>query len=52
MKLLWFVIFWLFLRPLIVVNYRLRRSGLLADRWFWADRVALEHGYYYAPRWL
>lgn len=39
------VTFYVFLRPLIVVNYWLRECHLIADRWFWADAVAFGWGY-------
>lgn len=55
------VIFYLFLRPLIIANYWLRGhgrrrmklgelelwvQGYLPDRWFWADRIASGWGYF------
>ncbi len=41
------VIFWTVLRPLIVVNYRLRRMRLLPDEWFWADKLAISWGFFF-----
>lgn len=41
-----FLIFWLYLRPLIKENYRLRMAGELPDEWFWADHLAYTWGYY------
>ncbi len=40
-----FIIFHLYLKPLIKENYRLRAEGKLPDEWFWADRLAYEWGY-------
>jgi hypothetical protein len=37
-------IFWMILRPLILRNYAMRAQGLLADEWYWADRLALSWG--------
>lgn len=41
MKLLIFV---LLLAPLIRINYWLRERHIIADQWFWADRVATGRG--------
>lgn len=41
-----FIIYHLILKPLIFRNYRLRRSGLLPDRWHWADAVAVWWNYH------
>lgn len=40
------LIFHLYLKPLIKRNYRLRKMGVLPDEWYWADRLAAEWGYY------
>ena len=40
------LIYMLVLRPLIRRNYRLRRAGLLPDRWFWADVLAIRWGFF------
>jgi len=38
------VLFVAVLRPLILRNYRLRSQGLISDRWYWADEVAMSWG--------
>jgi hypothetical protein len=40
------LIFHMYLKPLILENYALRRAGKLPDEWFWADRLGAEWGYY------
>jgi hypothetical protein len=42
----------LFLRPLVMVNYRLRFRGLIADKMFWADSIGTGWGFTYDPPWL
>ena len=44
------VIYWLFLRPLIKRNYKLREQGLLPDEWYWADEMACNWGYFVGIR--
>lgn len=39
------LIFHLYLKPLIVDNYAKRKAGELPDEWFWADTLAVEWGY-------
>jgi len=46
MKIVIFPVFHLLLRPLIKRNYRLREQGLVADEWYWADRLAVKYGYF------
>lgn len=43
-----FVIFYTVLRPLIVRNYKLRGKKVLPDKWYWADYLAAQWGYFYA----
>ena len=31
--------------PLVARNYRLRRRGLLPDKWYWADRLMFDMGW-------
>jgi hypothetical protein len=42
-------VFWLpfalCLWPLVMRNYRLRERGILPDRWYWADRWLVDHGF-------
>lgn len=38
-------IFWIVLRPLIAGNYWLRRRHMIADKWFWADELAISWGF-------
>lgn len=38
------IVYCLVLYPLIKANYWLREHGLTKDEWFWADKVALNHG--------
>lgn len=40
------LIFHLYLKPLILENYRARSAHELPDEWFWADRLALDWGYF------
>lgn len=40
------IIYWCFLRPLILRNYRLRERGKRPDEWYWADLLACKWGYY------
>ena len=38
-------IYFLFvLYPLILINYKMRAKGLLADEWYWADDLACSWG--------
>lgn len=46
MRILMFFYFHLILKPLIKRNYKLRAKGILPDEWYWADLLAVEHGYY------
>jgi len=39
------LIFMAILQPLILANYWLRQRRLIADKWFWADKLALGWGY-------
>lgn len=41
-----FLIFHLFLKPLIRRDYRLRMAGRRPDRFYWADLLALKWGYF------
>lgn len=41
-----FLVWRLFLRPLIEVDLKLRQWGLREDRVFWADRIAMNWGYF------
>lgn len=43
------VIFYVFLRQLIMVNYWLREHDYAEDKWFWADALAFSWGYTYNP---
>lgn len=40
------LVFVLFLRYLIVRNYRERERGAAPDQWYWADRLAASWGHY------
>ena len=35
------LIYWLWLRPLIKRNLQMRNAGKLPDQWYWADVFAL-----------
>ncbi len=39
------LIFYAILRPLIFANYWLRQRHILADKWFWADVLAVKWGF-------
>ena len=43
-SLLW-VPFHIVLKPLIKRNFRLRERGVLPDKWYWADLLALKCGF-------
>ncbi len=34
------------LRPLILLDYKLREWGWKPDEWYWADRLAISWGYF------
>lgn len=39
------LVFVLWLRPLIKRNYKMRAAGVLPDEWYWADELAFDWGY-------
>ena len=41
-----FVLFHSVLKHLIKRNYKLREQGKLPDEWYWADELAVNHGYF------
>lgn len=41
-----YLIFHLYLKPMIKDNYAKRAAHELPDEWFWADRLACDWGYF------
>lgn len=41
------LIYHLYLKPLIRRNLKQRELGELPDEWYWADLKAIDWGYYY-----
>jgi len=46
MKWLMYPVFHLYLKRKIKENYRLRENGELPDKWYWADELACNYGYF------
>ena len=44
------LIYHLYLKPIIRENLRQRFLGNDRDEWFWADQLAVEWGYFCTPR--
>jgi len=41
----WFI-YWLWLHPIIIADYRKRLAGAGVDQWHWADLLAVRWGYW------
>ena len=41
-----YLIYYLILRPLIKRNYRLRGLQKPQEKWYWADKIAYDWGYW------
>lgn len=46
MRLLRWFIYWLWLHPIIINDYRLRMEGKRPDEWHWADELAVNWGFF------
>lgn len=46
MRLIKFLTFYCVLKPIILNDYRLRTKGKRPDRFHWADKIALQWGYF------
>lgn len=49
-KFLMFFIFHLVLKQMIKENYRKRKAGLIADKWYWGDILAARYGYFVSAK--